>query len=299
MERLGILISKLQEQYAQHASTAQLQVTVQMIQQELASVPVTAPQGRSKISVVLPAGMNMRPAYETPPTPPPMPVAQVPEPDPVTIPSAIKEVEPVPAVAANPIVPIQDIPAVPPVSASTVVAAAPEPDPLPAAREEHVNGVVYSIPEVTAEEAVTQEEESPEPVYHTIPPYDPILDVPTLSHQKEAAELNDIIAARVESLNEKLRPSHQTELGMVLTESPVRDLKKAIGINDRFAFISELFRGDESMYERSLKTINNFHIYPEAAYWMERELKIKLGWDEHHPMVKQFYQLVKRRFSSM
>ena len=40
------------------------------------------------------------------------------------------------------------------------------------------------------------------------------------------------------------------------------------------------------MYERSIKTINGFRILPEAEYWMERELKVKLGWDENrdaHP----------------
>lgn len=291
MERLGILISKLQEQYTQQASTAQLQVTVQMIQQELASAPVAPSQVRSKIAVVLPAGMNMRPAYEANPAPAPQPEAIV-----VTETVAAPEV-PIIQDIPHPVEQEQDI-AAPPVPETAIIVEVQTPEPMLVTEEKQVNGIVYSSPETTANMEV-EEEIGAEPVYHTIPPYDPILDVPTLSHQKEAAELNDIIAARVESLNEKLRPSHQTELGMVLTESPVRDLKKAIGINDRFAFISELFRGDESMYERSLKTINNFHIYPEAAYWMERELKIKLGWDEHHPMVKQFYQLVKRRFSSM
>lgn len=292
MERLGILISKLQEQYTQQASTAQLQVTVQMIQQELASAPVAPSQVRSKIAVVLPAGMNMRPAYE-------INSASAPQPEAVVVTETVAAPEaPIIQKIPVPVEQEQDIPAEPPVPATPIVVEVPTPEPIYIAEEKQVNGIVYSSPETTAN-TDAEEEIAAEPVYHTIPPYDPILDVPTLSHQKEAAELNDIIAARVESLNEKLRPSHQTELGMVLTESPVRDLKKAIGINDRFAFISELFRGDESMYERSLKTINNFHIYPEAAYWMERELKIKLGWDEHHPMVKQFYQLVKRRFSSM
>ncbi|MEI9944467.1 MAG: hypothetical protein WDN26_09650 [Chitinophagaceae bacterium] len=32
----------------------------------------------------------------------------------------------------------------------------------------------------------------------------------------------------------------------ILKESPVVDLRKAIGINDRFLFINDLFRGDES-----------------------------------------------------
>jgi hypothetical protein len=62
-------------------------------------------------------------------------------------------------------------------------------------------------------------------------------------------------------------------------------------------FLSELFRGDETMYERSIKTINNFRIYPEAEYWIERELKVKLGWDENKEAVKVFRKLIKRRFS--
>ena len=82
-----------------------------------------------------------------------------------------------------------------------------------------------------------------------------------------------------------------------LTEAAVKDLKKAIGINDRFLYINELFRGDEVMYERSIKTINSFSIFPEAEYWIRRELKTKLGWVDAEPTVKQFDQLVKRRFS--
>ncbi|HEY8734724.1 MAG TPA: hypothetical protein VIL90_09175, partial [Puia sp.] len=79
--------------------------------------------------------------------------------------------------------------------------------------------------------------------------------------------------------------------------TPVKELRKAIVVNDRFVFINELFRGDEPMYERSIKTINNFRILPEAEYWMERELKIKLGWDDSRDTVQHFYQLVRRRFS--
>jgi hypothetical protein len=51
------------------------------------------------------------------------------------------------------------------------------------------------------------------------------------------------------------------------------------------------------MYERSIKTINNFNIYPEAQYWIQRELKVKLSWSDNSETVKLFDQLVKRRFS--
>ena len=129
--------------------------------------------------------------------------------------------------------------------------------------------------------------------------FDPVEDVPTLTHQTPLTntpkEINET-GGRPESLNDRLKQS-KIELSDMLTEAPLRDLKKAIGVNDRFLFINELFRGDEAMYERSIKTINNFSIFPEAQYWIERELKVKIGWKESDPIVKQFDQLIKRRFT--
>ncbi len=109
-------------------------------------------------------------------------------------------------------------------------------------------------------------------------------------------EWNEVIAVNEESLNEKLRVE-RIELGAKLKDAPIRDLKKAIGINDRYLFINELFRGDETMYERSIKTINSFSILPEAEYWIQRELKLKVGWNEDSEAVQHFDQLVRRRFS--
>ena len=132
--------------------------------------------------------------------------------------------------------------------------------------------------------------------------FDPVEDIPTLSHQKYnpdpvKQELNEAMADEgSDSLNDKLRESKK-ELSDTLKDAPIKDLKKAIGINDRFLYINELFKGDEVMYERSIKTINGFTIYPEAEYWIRRELKVKLGWDDQNQTVKQFDQLVKRRFS--
>lgn len=123
--------------------------------------------------------------------------------------------------------------------------------------------------------------------------FDPMTEIPTLSHQGK--EVNDA-TVHGESLNDKLKQG-KTELVERLKETPVKDLRKAIGINDRFLFINELFRGDESMYERCIKTINSFSIYPEAEYWISRELKVKIGWNNDSPTVAHFDQLVKRRFS--
>jgi hypothetical protein len=135
--------------------------------------------------------------------------------------------------------------------------------------------------------------------------FDPMTEIPTLSHQalEPAREFKRVEIKKAaptplqsESLNDKLK-QQKTELFEVLKETPVKDLRKAIGINDRFVFIDDLFRGDEAMYERSIKTINSFNIFPEAEYWITRELKIKLGWPNDHKTVQHFDQLVKRRFS--
>jgi len=126
-------------------------------------------------------------------------------------------------------------------------------------------------------------------------------DIPTLSHQnipkpQDKKEINEAAGSNNASLNEKLKQS-RIDLGDTFTEVPIRDLRKAIAVNDRFLFINELFRGDEAAYERSIKTINSFSIFPEAEYWIQRELKVKNGWNDSDELVKQFYQLVKRRFS--
>ena len=129
-------------------------------------------------------------------------------------------------------------------------------------------------------------------------------DIPTLTHQQKtepekqqpAKEINEAVATSHTSINEKLKQS-KIDLGETLTETPIRDLRKAIGVNDRFLFINELFRGDEVAYERSIKTINSFSIFAEAEYWIQRELKVKNGWDMNNAMVAHFFQLIKRRFS--
>ena len=168
-----------------------------------------------------------------------------------------------------------------------------------------VTEVEKKVPVKEQPTAIVQEQqkkiETPEgkkEVHKTFAPLPKIEEIPTFAYQqKEAFELNDSIASSgKQTLNDRLK-TEKKELATILKDSPVKDLKKAIGINDRFVFIEELFRGDENMYERSIKTINGFSIFPEAEYWIQRELKTKIGWDEESPTVRHFDQLVRRRFS--
>ena len=265
MERVGVLINKLQEQMAQKASVENMLVTAQMLQTELYHQVKTVNNLPSKVSVFVPNVASLpvqkpilhqaeehvlykpvtRPDPEPAPSPEPMPEPETPV------------IEPAPAPLPK-----------------------PEPEPIPHFLEGRPWEEIFNIGTDQKRWKV-----------------DAIMEIPTLAHQdKIVYELNDSMAGDQSSMNEKLK-EQKAEMVSMLQETPIRDLKKAISINDRHRFIHELFRGDETMYERSIKTINGFTIFAEAEYWIQRELKVKLGWNITLELVKTFDQLVRRRFS--
>jgi hypothetical protein len=259
MERVGVLINKLQEQLQQKANVQNMLVTAQLLQKELLTI---ASQSNgvnlSGVTVMVPNPVGVSAVDEDKYKP--TPTKPEPEPEPVH--------EPI----TEPSVPIPEQP--------PVLTPKPEPEPIPHFVEQNPWQQVF--PEKEEKSRWT---------------LDPLAEVPTLSHQpKPVYELNDSMVGNESSLNDRLK-ENKVEMASKLTEVPIRDLKKAISINDRHRFIHELFRGDETMYERSIKTINSFHIGAEAEYWIQRELKVKLGWNSGDELVKVFDQLVKRRFA--
>lgn len=263
MERTGALIERLLQQYHDNTAADKMLVTVQLLAAELQQQAQAATGTHKGVSVVMPKYITQAITDEVLDAPkPPVQVTK-----PVTV-----ELPP------------------PPIEQ-------PKPEPPP----------VVVVPQPVAEPEIVQPAAIAEPQRQEPPPmqkqpwqWGHAPEAPTLTQQysqpKERGELNEIVGQKSESLNERLR-ANNVELGSILSSSPVKDLKKAIGINDRYVFINDLFKGDETMYERSIKTINNFTILPEAEYWIKRELKLKLAWNEDSETVKHFDQLVKRRFS--
>jgi len=279
MERIQALIDKLYEQKQQNSNPAQLLLTVQLLQTELLKLQQkNGSLGTSKVAVTLPANLNIR-REETP------------------------EPEPVPAVAERPLPPpagerpqpaVLQEPPLPPVETFEVPASQLAYMPRPAAAREE-----YSLRKPVVHEESRYAEEPPAtyaPAHEAAnAAFVPSLEAPTLS-QKPAREVHEAVAEVKESLNDRLK-QEKPEMVSVLKETPIKDLRKGIGINDRFTFVNELFRGDEAMYERSIKTINSFQILSEAEYWINRELKFKLGWNDTKEAVQHFYHLVRRRFA--
>jgi hypothetical protein len=278
MERLKELIDQLKDQFDHKAEHSQLLETTRLLEAELrllAAQPQPAKVMPTKIAVMMPSATKYsaqpmaQPAAPTPPEPKPEPKKEI-----------VNQRN-----GAN-------IASGSAVNGTAVNSGAVNSSPLTAAQP-------VAAPATATAPTAAPATATLQPIQERGQwPFDPLAEKPidrfTLS--QKAREVNDVIGANATSLNDKLK-SDVSDLKSALNDTPVRDLRKAIGVNDRYVFINQLFRGDEVMYERSLKTINGFRILPEAEYWMERELKVKLGWDENRETTRHFYQLVKRRFS--
>ena len=119
------------------------------------------------------------------------------------------------------------------------------------------------------------------------------------AHAVENSQVNlaEVKTEPILVASEKIEIREVKEVKDHLVMEPIKDLRSAIGINDKFQFIQELFGGDEKAFEIGIKTINAFKIFPEAQFYIKRELREKNNWDEESNVVKQFDQLIKRRFS--
>jgi hypothetical protein len=330
MERISALIEKLREQFAAGADIEQLLLSTQLLEGELryhlqkGTVPASP-----HVAVVLPGTHRPipskipepeqdlpqeQPVQEERPEPARVAAARPAYTEPAQAPARPVYAEPARPAYAEPARPAYTEP---PAPAYQPAAQTPPARPAAELPQEHAAyqpqaRPAYSEPPAPPAAPVTPPArpvyaEPQRPAARESEParYNPIREVPTLTHQipQEARgrELNDVMAGESSrSLNDtwKEQKPEQKEVIAKFTETPVRDLRKAVGINDRYLFISELFRGDETMYERSIKTINNFSIFQEAYYWMERELKLKLAWDQDKYSTQLFYQLVRRRFTT-
>lgn len=102
-----------------------------------------------------------------------------------------------------------------------------------------------------------------------------------------------------ESVSDKINKSHTgTSISEKLKSQPLADLKLSIGINERFAFINELFQGDQQLYHQSIERINSMNVYDQAKNIIHQELMSQLNWKEDNQRFQEFDELIKRRFNA-
>lgn len=112
--------------------------------------------------------------------------------------------------------------------------------------------------------------------------------------------LIDAIAEMQEnvSINDRLSSENgENTIGEKLRRMPIDDLKSAIGLNQKFWFISNLFNEDANAYNQFIERINKQESIDSAMKIVNDEIKEQFNWDEvEDKSVYKFLDYVERRF---
>ncbi len=93
--------------------------------------------------------------------------------------------------------------------------------------------------------------------------------------------------------------NNQNELSDRLSEQPISDLTKAMGINERMLTINELFDGNNQVFKDAISELNSLNSFEEAKSYISVHLIEQFGWvhPKKRKKAKVFIKLVKRRFN--
>ena len=182
-----------------------------------------------------------------------------------------------------------------------------------------------SLAQQSAKEVVVLEIESPrEAIQKTSPvveakpqvvaiPNSEVVEPETRNIKPTPIEVKEIIPSNVHTDESHSKPRHATlgdKLGGDKTslmdkitggkENPntlsvgkqVDDIRKALGVNDRFLFSRELFGGNNNLMDQTINQINGFANFAEAGQFIASNF----NWNGDDQTVQAFMNVVKRRY---
>lgn len=82
-----------------------------------------------------------------------------------------------------------------------------------------------------------------------------------------------------------------------IQSQPLQDLKKSIGINEKFKFMNELFDGNLKEYNESIDFLNNCKTLEEAENFMQQTLSSKYNWKKESGVYQSLVFLIQRKFN--
>jgi hypothetical protein len=98
------------------------------------------------------------------------------------------------------------------------------------------------------------------------------------------------------SLNEKIVDDKEDKsIAAKMQKEQITDIKLAIGLNEKFLFINELFDGDMQVYNDSIEKINSQPSLKDAVIFLN-QLKSRFEWEETDETYIKLQNLVERKF---
>ena len=122
--------------------------------------------------------------------------------------------------------------------------------------------------------------------------YEPVVIGDMTDHDDSGFELE-----QPETVGERYQQGQEETVGERLQHGSVRDLQSAIGINDKFLFVNELFGGSMEKYNRSIENLNDLKTLNGALIYLN-ELRIELQWNSNNEAYKKLLELVHRKFEN-
>ena len=104
--------------------------------------------------------------------------------------------------------------------------------------------------------------------------------------------LGDVINHDVQTLADTIAPPLDRASELRRSE-PVTDLRKAIGINDKFLLIRDLFGGDGDAYETAIGTLNDCADFDDCMIYIAENY----AWNPNSDGVKLLMELLERKFA--
>ena len=128
-------------------------------------------------------------------------------------------------------------------------------------------------------------------------PAEPAGDVPAAvptpeSAPRSGAVLGEVINHDVQTLADTIAPPRDIASELRRSE-PVTDLRRAIGINDKFLMIRDLFGGDGASYEIAIRALNAFDNLDDCMIYIAEHY----AWNANSDGAKLLMELLERKFA--
>ncbi len=119
--------------------------------------------------------------------------------------------------------------------------------------------------------------------------------IPEKSELEQIIIQPDLVPAKYLTLFQK---ETKGELSEKLSRSPISDLQKAFGINDKLLIVNELFDGQQVVFQETVDVLNSKYSFEDAKSYLTRCVIDKYGWldEEKVEPARNFIKLVERRF---
>lgn len=116
-------------------------------------------------------------------------------------------------------------------------------------------------------------------------------EVATLAEEAAPAPTLGETLPHVQTLGEKLAAERETAVAEVRRE-PITDLRRAVGINDKFLLIRDLFGGNGSLYEITIRRLNEFDNLDDCLIYITEHF----NWNPNSDGAQLMMELLERKF---